>query len=261
MDVAAGGGGGGGWEGGGGGGSGSDNLICSPRHCTSVPGAGGGGGAGSSYFASGTGPGTITTAQPGAVPFVTVTFRLPAISSVSPTTLATGASWVPMQINGINFQPPATVIFTGPGKGLVGRVSAATSTQVKLSAYVSESATPGQYTVWVKGADGNLGKCVGCLTVTGGPKITSVSPTALTRDPSKSVTVTVTGSGFSRDAQLVGPRGVVFSIPSVSADGTSISASAQVSKTALTGANLPIKVKNGPLGGYGTGTANVLTIS
>jgi hypothetical protein len=74
-------------------------------------------------------------------------------------------------------------------------------------------------------------------------------------------TVIVTGSGFSPDAKLSGPKGVTFSRPMVSSDGTTITTTATVAATAPAGTNLPITVRDGALGSYGSATDKTLTIS
>jgi hypothetical protein len=70
----------------------------------------------------------------------------------------------------------------------------------------------------------------------------------------------VNGTDFGADATLTAPAGVSFSGMTVSADGTTITATANVSASAPKGHKLPVIVTNGPAEGFGAATAKLLTI-
>jgi hypothetical protein len=248
------GGGGGGWYGGGSGGGGAS--------IGPFAGVGGGGGAGSSGYTENVTSARVADAPATGVPSsVTISYvqSTPAIASVSPPTLGQGATSIPLAITGSDFVGPIKVGFSGPGTGVAARVVGTTSTAVDVVASVSMDATPGRYDIVVTNPDGGTATCYSCLTVAAGPKLQSISPSTLA--PGSTTAVTLTGTGFSPDARLYGPAGVKISGVRVSSDGTTITATATVSSTAAAGTGLPLLVKEGALGNYGSGRFAVLTIS
>jgi hypothetical protein len=261
--ATGGGGGGGGWFGGGGAGSGTDHYIFSPKGFRVVPGSGGGGGAGSSYVEPAATNGSISTAPSGGAASVTISYTIaavsPTVSSISPSTLAQGASGVVMKVYGTGFVGPAKVSFAGPGKGVGATVISTTATALSIKVTVGASTPPGAYTLKVTGGDGSVATCNGCLTVVAGPTITGISPANVA--PGQRTTFTVTGAGFSTDAKLTGPTGVSFSGVSVNSSGTTITATISVASTAPAGTSLPITVKDGSLGNYGQAKDKALTIT
>jgi hypothetical protein len=183
----------------------------------------------------------------------------PAVSGVSPTSFAQGATSVPVTISGNGLPNPAKVSVTGPGTGVTAAVSSASSTSVSVRVTVPANAATGAYSLSVTGAAGAIATCVGCLSVGPGPAITTITPAGVSRG--EKTAFTVTGAGFTSDAKLTGPKGVTFTKVSVSSDGATISATMTVAATALPGSTLPITVKDGPLGGYGGVSDPALTIT
>jgi hypothetical protein len=86
---------------------------------------------------------------------------------------------------------------------------------------VAPTAATGARDVTVVQADGGRITCVGCLTVSPGPTVTSVSPASIARG--KSVTVTLTGTKFDRQAKVT-----------VSGAGVTVGKTTWVSNTSMT---------------------------
>ncbi len=207
--YGGGGGGGAGYFGGGGGGGADIHVTVRPNGYSIVPGAAGGGGAGSSYAVP-TNSSEIATATQGQSPSVSITYTpaSPSISSISPATLGRGASGIPVTVTGSDFAPPEKVKVTGPNGGVTATVKSSAATAVTLAVSVGQAAALGQYTITLTGADGQVATCSGCLTTVAGPDITGFMPSQLA--PGAKTTFTATGSGFSSDAKLTGPKGVAL---------------------------------------------------
>jgi hypothetical protein len=183
----------------------------------------------------------------------------PTVASIAPATLARGASSVAVTVTGSGFGAGAKVSFSGPGAGVHGAIASVSATSLSVKVTVPAGAALGTYTLTLTNRDGGIATCAVCLTVIPGPAITGISPGALA--PGQKETVTVTGSGFSADATLVGPKGVTFSGLVVNPAGSTITGMVSVSSTAITGAALPVTVKDGPLGSYGATSFSGLTIA
>jgi hypothetical protein len=95
----------------------------------------------------------------------------PAPSSSSPSTLAQGASGIPVTIAGASLQSVAKVTFAGPGGGVGATVRSATATSLSIRATVASTASPGAYTVILTTRDGVSTSCGGCLTVVATPTV------------------------------------------------------------------------------------------
>ena len=180
-------------------------------------------------------------------------------TSISPSLLGQGAAGVTGTITGTGFLNPVTVTVRGPGRGVHVSVLAMSPTEVSVRTSVRAGTPTGSYNVVVTNGDGAVATCVNCLTVTGGPTISSISPD--TAASGQTLTVVITGTGFSQDAAVFGPKGVRFTSVAVRPDGTGLTATMKVLSTAPTGSHLPITVRNGPAGAYGAATADLLTIS
>jgi hypothetical protein len=113
--------------------------------------------------------------------------------------------------------------------------------------------------VVVANPDGSTASCPGCLAVIAAPTITDLNPSTVTRGSTISG-FTVTGAGFAAGVTLKAPTGVSFA-QTVVVNAETITATMTVSGSAPTGSGLPVKVRNNASAGYGTATANQLTIS
>jgi hypothetical protein len=256
--YGGGGGGGGGWFGGGGGGGADIREITRPNGYSIIAGAAGGGGAGSSHTIPGTAGGT-GTAQVGEAPSVSITYTppVPTVDSISPATLGQGASSVPVIVDGGTFDLPVKVRFSAPSGDVAGAVRASSSTWLKLSVGVKPGTPTGQYDMTVTGADGQVATCRACLTVAAGPILSDLTPATVT--PGEKTTFTATGSNFSTDDRLYGPKGVSFSALKVSSDGTTITGTMAVAATAPAGQFLPVTIIDQAT--YGRDKVLALTIS
>jgi Bacterial Ig-like domain/IPT/TIG domain len=106
----------------------------------------------------------------------TVAGSAPTVTGVDPDTLGQGALNVPVDITGTNFANGSTV---SVGSGVtVTNVHVVSSTEITAVFTVSSSASVGARTVTVTNTDGQSGGCAGCLTISAGPTISSISPTS-----------------------------------------------------------------------------------
>ena len=183
----------------------------------------------------------------------------PTVTSISPSSLGQGASGVVVKVAGTGFVSPAKVSFKGASTGVQGTVTSTSATALTIKVRVPSTAALGAYTLKVTSGDGAVATCTGCLTVIQGPAVTAIAPATVT--PGSKTTVTVSGSGFSADAKLSGPKGVSFSGLSVNSAGTAITATMSVAATAPAGTGLGVTVRDGALGGYGSTTLKGLTIT
>jgi hypothetical protein len=182
----------------------------------------------------------------------------PTIGSPSPGKLGQGAS-TSVTLDGSNFSAPATISITGPSNTLTGKVTFVGASSLNVKVTVPANAATGSYTLNLTNGDGGTATCTGCLTVVSGPQVSSISPSSVA--PGQQAHFTISGSGFSSDAKLSMPQGVGVSGVTISSDGTTITGTMSVSSTAATGSDLPVTVKDGPLGNYGTATFGGLTIT
>jgi len=184
----------------------------------------------------------------------------PAVTNLSPSSLEQGATGVAGTITGSGFANGIKAAFSGPGTGVTGTVNTVSGTSIGLTLKVGATTTPGSYKMTLTNTDGGRYICTNCLTVSAGPAITSITPNSATRGQSN-LAFTVNGNRFSSDATLKGPAGVTFTNVVVNGAGTQITATMSVTAGAPTGSNKPVTVTNGPIGGYGVGVLNGLTIS
>ena len=255
--MGGGGGGGGGYFGGGGGGSADIYVRGNPNGYTVIPGAAGGGGGGSSY--STTANAAFDTAPAGQAPSVSITYTpaVTSISSISPATLGAGARAIPITVTGSNFDYPVRVKFSNPG--IIAKVNPSTPTALHLTVTVQQGTIADPYTLTVTGADGQVAKCTACLNVAVGPSIQGFVPGIVA--PGQKTTFTASGYGFTSDAKLTGPAGVSFSALKVSSDGSTITGTVSVSKTARADTSGIVWVMDGPLGNYGSDAVHTLSVS
>jgi hypothetical protein len=196
--------------------------------------------------------------MPGQLPSVSITYTpaITSVGSISPATLGAGANRVAATMTGSNFDSPVKVKFSN--SGIVGTVKSSSPTAINLAVTVNQATVAGAYNVIVTGADGKVATCTGCLTVVAGPSVQSFAPTTLSRG--QRTPFTITGSGFTSDAMLVAPTGVSFSAVKVSSDGTTITGTVTVAKSAPTGTGRVLTVEDGALGNYGSDKVGCLNI-
>jgi hypothetical protein len=189
---------------------------------------------------------------------LTVTSRS-TVTSATPSEISTGATG-PITFAGTGFEAGATVKISGPSTGITVSKSTivVTATTVTGTVKVPSTASTGTYTVTVVNPDGSSAGCTNCLQVIAAPTITGINPSSAARRTT--VSVTVTGTGFAAGAILQGPSGVTFSNITV-VNSTTITATMKVASAAPLGSNLGVKAINPAAGGYGTATANVLTVT
>src|SRR5439155_4651518 len=114
----------------------------------------------------------------------------PTVTSASPNTMDRGASNRTVTISGTNFLAGATAAFA-PNAGLTvsNPPNVVNSTTMTVTISVSSSATLGAHNITVTNTDGGTATGTGVFTVQGPPTVASVSPSSVTRGPTKTVTV------------------------------------------------------------------------
>jgi hypothetical protein len=180
----------------------------------------------------------------------------PTVSGSTPASYGQGAKSQTITITGPGFVtgtnggPSSTASF-GPGITVLSAVVTqgmsfpvlATDPDDTLVATVTiaESAAAGLRDVSVINPDGGVGTKINAFTVNTGPKVFSVSPTAL-MPGSSGKTLTFTGSGFSTTSgKTAVPTipGVTLTSPAVSPDGTTITATAAIATSQAKGLTNP----------------------
>jgi hypothetical protein len=115
-----------------------------------------------------------------------------AVTSLSPGSLGQGGQQATVRVNGTGFNSSTAVSFSGTG--VSATVASRTATVVTLRVTVTAGAALQARTVTAVNSGGARASCTACLSIVAGPKITSVTPTTIQRNTTR--TVTVTGSGF-----------------------------------------------------------------
>ena len=181
----------------------------------------------------------------------------PAATSAAPS-LGTGATERIVTVTGTDFRSGADVRITG-GLGVsVLSTEFVSSTALRVTLTVKETAQTGRYDVKVTNLDGGTSACVGCFTVTAGPTVLSLTPPTVLRGTT--TPVTILGTGFVNGATVTGPDGVSFSNIVVVTPAT-ITARMTVDPLRDRGTNLPITVVNPASAGYGQGSCRCLGIT
>jgi hypothetical protein len=122
----------------------------------------------------------------------------PRVTSLSRAVLGQGAQGAAVQINGSGFTSGATV--TVSGAGVTAAVGTVSPTALTTEFSVAADAAVGRRDLLIVQPDGGRSVCVGCLTISVGPRLTSISPSSLARGTT--TTVTLTGSDFQRNVKV-----------------------------------------------------------
>jgi hypothetical protein len=89
----------------------------------------------------------------------------PAVTSISPATLAPGARNAPATIAGSGFAGRVKVKLGGAGSAIHAVVTAVTATTISLGLTVPATTAAGSYDVLLTNGDGTRAVCSHCLTV------------------------------------------------------------------------------------------------
>jgi outer membrane protein assembly factor BamB len=168
---------------------------------------------------------TVVTTVSGAV-------ASPTITTVSPNSLPQGASGQPVTLTGTNFESGATVLSKD---GIKAKVTFVGVTEIDLLVTVALAVAPGAYNLNLYNPDGGKFKCGGCLMVTSGgplPTITSVNPPTLPQGAANRA-VTLIGTNFESGATVVSHTGITAKATFVSA--TELDLSVNVDSTEAPG--------------------------
>jgi N-acetylneuraminic acid mutarotase len=179
----------------------------------------------------------------------------PAVNFTHPG-LQTGGIAVPITLYGSGFTPQTTVAISGTGVNVRNEIYVSTS-QITLSLDAT-SGTPGNFDVTVSNPNDGSSTCDGCVALVQGPSVNGIIPMSVS--PGNSYAVTVTGSLFSPGIALRLEHNVSFSSISVSPDGTTITATMTVKKSAATGSDLTLSVINPAAVGGGRGYCACVTV-
>jgi hypothetical protein len=181
----------------------------------------------------------------------------PTVNNVSPGNLGQGALSQTLTLTGFSFSSGATVSFSGGGDITSGGVTVNSSTSITVPVTISTTALLGTRDVTVTNLDGRAGTCSGCLTLTQGPSISSISPASRGRGATGQV-LSINGSNFVSGAT------VSFSGAGITINNTSFINSTQQSVTVNIASNATtgtrdVSVTNpdkGRFGGTGIFTIN-----
>ena len=196
----------------------------------------------------GGGSNTTSTTLPASNP-------VPAVSSISPTSLAVGATPQALTINGTGFLTTSTVTFNG----VAHSATYVSASQLTISLTTADLASAGSYPVVVTNAAPGGGSSVAVnFAVTASnpvPTVTSLSPATLTAGATPQ-TLTINGTGFL-STSTVTFNGVAHTATYVSASQLTISLTTGDLATA---GSYPVVVTN-PAPGGGPSTAVSFTVS
>jgi hypothetical protein len=207
-------------------------------------------------------PVVVTNAQLGLLPMAssgggasnsvnfTVNNGVPAITSLSPSSVTAGAAAQTLAINGSNFLSTSTVTYNG----VAHTATFVSSTQLTISLSASDQATPGTYPVVVTNpsSGGGASNSVNFTVNNGVPAITSLSPSSVTAGAAAQ-TLTINGSNFL-STSTVTYNGVAHTATFVSSTQLTISLSASDQATA---GNYPVVVTNPAPGGGVSNSVNL----
>ncbi|MCU1588489.1 MAG: cell shape determination protein CcmA [Frankiales bacterium] len=161
-------------------------------------------------------------------------FVQPLVTGVSPGALGQGATAVPVTISGTGFNASTTVAWSDPkvsasGPGTVG----ANGASFTVPTSVASDTTLGGKTLTVKGTGGGFTTVSNALTVTAGPKATSVSPSS--RGQGSNSVITVNGAGFTANTRFSFGQGSLATTNSANPAGTAAQVNLVVLPDAVTG--------------------------
>ena len=179
----------------------------------------------------------------------------PVVSAASPTVLPTNTVRK-VTISGANFTPGTTISISNSATALPVVPLRIHPTTITASVTVPAGVPLGTYSVTVTAPSGLTGICPTCVTVVPAPTLVSISPPAA--GLSTVTNVTLTGTNFLKGLKLSSSPGVTFTVTKITS--TTIMATMTVASSAWVGPNLPVVVKNGTAGGYGTASAAILSI-
>lgn len=151
----------------------------------------------------------------------------PDLTSVTPSSGGQGATDLALVFAGSNFTPTPTVAFSGTGITVVS-VTRDLSTQLTVVVSIASNATASARDVTVTNPDGGVDTLNAGFTVTGGPTIDSITPSAGAN--SGSVTITnLAGTNFVDGATVTlerdGHTAITMTGTTVDNDGTTITGS------------------------------------
>ena len=179
----------------------------------------------------------------------------PSVTAATPSLLATDAAHA-ITLTGTGFTMGAKVTITNGSTTLAVKNVKTQPTSIAANVSAPAGAPTGPYSITVTNGDGGAATCTACLNVVPAPILTSISPPSIA--PGTVTKVTLTGNNFATGLKLIAPTGVTFS--KIQVQSTTITATMTVSPSTPAAANLPITVKNGLVGGFGSTTAQILVI-
>jgi hypothetical protein len=215
---------------------------------------------------------TVTNADGNGTATLTGAFTVtaaPVVKTITPAALGQGAASQQVTITGTGFVAgatgqPSSALDLGPGVTVTNVVVTKGTQTVPIigpfsddtavaTVTVAEGAAIGQRDVNVSNPDGGVGTLAKGFTVNAGPKVVSISPTAVTPTTSGR-TLVLTGSGFSTTSGKTAVptiAGLTLTNPVVSPDGTTLTVTASVDSGAAKGVR-NVVVTNPADSGVGT---------
>jgi hypothetical protein len=132
----------------------------------------------------------------------------PLVTLANPEVRGQGAPDQDVTIAGGGFSSGAVVSF---GEGItVNSTTVSSPSSIDVNVSIAPAAAVGNSAIVVVNTDGGRGECADCFAVSAGPRISSVSPSALNRGAA-SRNVSIAGSGFGDDTTLSFGSGITVS--------------------------------------------------
>jgi hypothetical protein len=120
----------------------------------------------------------------------------PSVSSLTPSTLASGGGPITYTVTGTGFLPGATVQISGNGVTAGSATIASDGKSLTVPLTAASTAVTGARNVTVTNTDAQQGKCTGCLLVVGPPRATGIFPAQRGVGLTNQV-IYIVGSGFN----------------------------------------------------------------
>jgi hypothetical protein len=183
----------------------------------------------------------VTPTVPTTIP-TTLSGYAPSITSISPTSGATGGS-VTVTITGANFQSGATVKLVQAGYAPVTATGVSVSSSSITATFSLSSLEKGSATIQVTNPDGQIGDLVNKFTIgEAAPVISAVTP--VTGIWNSTVAMTITGQNF-KEAVLVkltkDSTELICTSPTTSSDGNKITCNLDIGMSSVGDWTLTVK--------------------
>ncbi|HLW18504.1 MAG TPA: hypothetical protein VKV69_14200, partial [Actinomycetota bacterium] len=174
----------------------------------------------------------------------------PTVSSINPTTLASGGGPITYTITGTGFLPGATVQISGNGVTAGSATVAGDGKSLTIPLAAASTAVAGVRNVAVTNTDSQQGKCTGCLLIVGPPRATGIFPAQRAAGLTNQVIYFV-GSGFDSTTTVAfSSSKITQHSPAEFLNANTLRTTIDVSGTATPGTTSDVTFDNSDNGGH-----------